>query len=98
MKNLTASSAALIIEVLVAIVTLGLITYLVIAGHDVPAVVTLLLGLVTGFLGHYASSAQGASQALSTGGPPGPPSASDTVEFVDPETAGAHEIYPHAHS
>jgi len=74
---LNRTNVALGLLILVAVVTLGLVTFETIKGDTTPAVVQTLLGVVLGFLGNNLASAQGAEQALSTPptGTPIPPTA-----------------------
>lgn len=64
MNAMNQGNVSLLIVLLTAVATLGMIGYCVVAGLAVPAVVMTLLGVVLGFLGSHLSSAQGASQAL----------------------------------
>jgi hypothetical protein len=66
MKSLNRTTVALGLLVLIAVVSLGLVTYETIHGDPTPATVQTLLGVVLGFLGNNLASAQGAEQALST--------------------------------
>lgn len=63
---LTSNNVSLGILILIALASLGLITYDVIAGAQIQQVVMTLLGVVLGYLGSHLSSSQGADQALKT--------------------------------
>lgn len=69
--KLDTGNVSLAILILISVVTMALLAWNVISGTAVSQVTMTLLGVVLGFLGSHLSSAQGASQALST-----PPSSS----------------------